>query len=368
MVDDWWPLLSACERKVLWLASWTIHHANHLRDNVDGLKVGGHQASSASVAAIMTALYFHTLRPADRVAVKPHAAPIYHAIQYLLGRQTPREAGRLPRLQRGAILSVAHQGQRRRRFLDRFGGLGRGADAVFLAGAGLCPRAWLGPRSPGRPHDRAPRRRRARRRQHLRGAARGLEAGRSQLLVDRRLQPAKPRRGGARRAVGALRKSIPQFRLGRGGAQIRLAAAGRFRRAGRRGAAALDRSLSEPALLGAGIPGRRRLAQAPDRRDRRSGTRFPADRFPQRRRTGAVDGQSRRSRSARHHRGFRRDRSRPAGLFHRLHDQGLRPAVRRPQGQSFRPDDARPDGNLPRGHEHPPRPRMGRVRGLARTA
>jgi pyruvate dehydrogenase E1 component len=72
----------------LWLASWTIHHANHERENVDGLKVGGHQASSASVASIMTALYFHTLRPADRVAVKPHAAPIYHAIQYLLGRQT----------------------------------------------------------------------------------------------------------------------------------------------------------------------------------------------------------------------------------------------------------------------------------------
>jgi pyruvate dehydrogenase E1 component len=81
-------ILSELERKVLWLASWTIHHANHLRDNADGLKVGGHQASSASVAAIMTALYLHTLRPADRVAVKPHAAPIYHAIQYLLGRQT----------------------------------------------------------------------------------------------------------------------------------------------------------------------------------------------------------------------------------------------------------------------------------------
>jgi pyruvate dehydrogenase E1 component len=81
-------VLSELERKVLWLASWTIHHANHLRDNGDGLKVGGHQASSASVATIMTALYFHTLRPQDRVAVKPHAAPIYHAIQYLLGRQT----------------------------------------------------------------------------------------------------------------------------------------------------------------------------------------------------------------------------------------------------------------------------------------
>src|ERR1700733_14088956 len=81
-------ILGELERKVLWLASWTIHHAKHLRDNVDGVKVGGHQPSSASLAAIMTALYFHTLRPADRVAVKPHAAPIYHAIQYLLGRQT----------------------------------------------------------------------------------------------------------------------------------------------------------------------------------------------------------------------------------------------------------------------------------------
>ncbi len=82
------PILAELERKVLWLATWTIHHANHLRGNDDGVKVGGHQASSASLATIMTALYFHTLRPADRVAVKPHAAPNFHAIQYLLGRQT----------------------------------------------------------------------------------------------------------------------------------------------------------------------------------------------------------------------------------------------------------------------------------------
>ena len=81
-------ILAELERKVLWLASWTIHHANHLRDNADGLKVGGHQASSASLVTIMTALYFRILRPQDRVAVKPHASPIYHAIQYLLGRQT----------------------------------------------------------------------------------------------------------------------------------------------------------------------------------------------------------------------------------------------------------------------------------------
>src|SRR6266568_233488 len=81
-------ILRELERKVLWLASWTIHHANHVRDTTDGLKVGGHQASSASLATIMTALYFAVLRPQDRVAVKPHASPVFHAIQYLLGHQT----------------------------------------------------------------------------------------------------------------------------------------------------------------------------------------------------------------------------------------------------------------------------------------
>src|SRR5512139_442761 len=81
-------VLGALEHKVLWLASWMIHNANHLRENSDGLKVGGHQASSASLATIMTALYFDVLRLQDRVAVKPHASPIFHAIQYLLGHQT----------------------------------------------------------------------------------------------------------------------------------------------------------------------------------------------------------------------------------------------------------------------------------------
>src|SRR5690348_18501762 len=80
-------LLKALERKVLWLSSWMIHNANHLRPSRDGLKVGGHQASSASVATLMTALYLDVLRPADRVAVKPHASPVYHAIEYLLERE-----------------------------------------------------------------------------------------------------------------------------------------------------------------------------------------------------------------------------------------------------------------------------------------
>jgi pyruvate dehydrogenase E1 component len=80
--------LRALEQKVLWLSVWMIHHANHLRGKRDGLKVGGHQASSASVVTLLTALYFEALRPWDRVAVKPHASPAYHAIQYLLGRQS----------------------------------------------------------------------------------------------------------------------------------------------------------------------------------------------------------------------------------------------------------------------------------------
>ncbi len=81
-------MLEALEKKVLWLASWIVHHANYVRPKQDSMKVGGHQASSASVATLMTALYFDVLEPEDRVAVKPHASPVFHAIQYLLGRQT----------------------------------------------------------------------------------------------------------------------------------------------------------------------------------------------------------------------------------------------------------------------------------------
>ncbi len=88
MPDSRLPFLAELEKKVLWLSTWTIHNANHLRDNDDGLKVGGHQASSASLVTILTALYFAVLRPEDRVAVKPHASPAFHAIQYLLGRQS----------------------------------------------------------------------------------------------------------------------------------------------------------------------------------------------------------------------------------------------------------------------------------------
>jgi pyruvate dehydrogenase E1 component len=81
-------VLKALEQKILWLSTWMIHNANHIRPNDDGLKIGGHQASSASLVSIMTALWFSVLNPEDRIAVKPHASPVYHAIQYLLGNRS----------------------------------------------------------------------------------------------------------------------------------------------------------------------------------------------------------------------------------------------------------------------------------------
>ena len=80
--------LRLLDDRLRWLSAWTIHNANHLRESSDGLKVGGHQASCASMTAIMAALYFHALGPNDKVAVKPHAGPVLHAIHYLLGTQS----------------------------------------------------------------------------------------------------------------------------------------------------------------------------------------------------------------------------------------------------------------------------------------
>jgi pyruvate dehydrogenase E1 component len=81
-------VLKDIEKKVSWLSAWMIHNANNIRQSEDGLKVGGHQASSASIISIMVVLYFKVLQSEDRVAVKPHAAPVFHSIQYLLGNQT----------------------------------------------------------------------------------------------------------------------------------------------------------------------------------------------------------------------------------------------------------------------------------------
>jgi pyruvate dehydrogenase E1 component len=80
--------IETLDARLRWLSSWIVHNANHLREKRDGLKVGGHQASCASMTAIMAALYFHALRPQDKVSVKPHAGPVLQAIHYLLGNQS----------------------------------------------------------------------------------------------------------------------------------------------------------------------------------------------------------------------------------------------------------------------------------------
>lgn len=68
------PNYRSADQKAFWLSNWMIHHANHIPPNIDGVKVGGYQASSASMAAIIAALYFGVLKSEDRIAVKPHAS------------------------------------------------------------------------------------------------------------------------------------------------------------------------------------------------------------------------------------------------------------------------------------------------------
>jgi pyruvate dehydrogenase E1 component len=78
-------VLNRIQQRILWLSTYMIHHANHVRPNSDSIKVGGHQASCASAVSVLTAYYFGAAERDDLIAIKPHAAPVYHAVQYLLG-------------------------------------------------------------------------------------------------------------------------------------------------------------------------------------------------------------------------------------------------------------------------------------------
>jgi pyruvate dehydrogenase E1 component len=91
MADAPIATLESIQKRVLWLSALMVHHANSARPNPDGTKVGGHQASSSSVVGLMTALYFHALRPGDIVATKAHASPVLYAIEYLRGRLTAEQ-------------------------------------------------------------------------------------------------------------------------------------------------------------------------------------------------------------------------------------------------------------------------------------
>jgi len=180
--------LAALERKCSGRKLGPSTNANHLRDHADGLKVGGHQESSASLATIMTALYFDVLRPQDRVAVKPHASPIFHAIQYLLGKQTQEK------LEAFRGYKGAQSYPSRTKDVDDVdfstGSVGLGvAQTLFSSLTQDYVRAMAGVSTGRKAHGGAGRRRRTRRGQYLRSAARRLETGSAQLLVGRRLQP-----------------------------------------------------------------------------------------------------------------------------------------------------------------------------------
>ncbi len=289
-------ILGELERKVLWLASWMIHHANHVRENVDGLKVGGHQASSASLATIMTALYFDVLRPEDRVAVKPHASPIFHAIQYLLGRQS-RE-----RLEAFRGYKGAQSYPSRTKDADDVdfstGSVGLGVaqtlfsslvqDYVRAHGWGLGRRegrmvALVGDAEldEGNIFEAM-----------LEGWKQGLRNCWWIVDYNRQSLDAVVREGLWQRFEELFRAFGWEVVILKYGALLR----GRLRGRRRRAAPRLDRQLSEPALFGAGVRRRRRLAQAASRRHRRRRRGAAADRTALRRRAGAADDQSRRPR------------------------------------------------------------------------
>ena len=341
--------LRELEKKILWLASWTIHNANHLRENSDGLKVGGHQASSASLATIMTALYLDVLKPADRVAVKPHASPIFHAIQYLLGKQT-RE-----RLETFRGYKGAQSYPSRTKDLDDVdfstGSVGLGvAQTLFSSLVQDYVRAhgWGTNRPEGRMvalvgdaeldegnvFEAV-----------LEGWKQGLRNCWWIIDYNRQSLDAVVREGLWERYEQLFKNfgwdvvilkygSLQQAAFKEpGGARLK------------EWIDSCPNSLYSALVFAGGAAWRKRLNDE-------IGDQGDVSRLIEKRSddgTCRADEQSRRPRSAVIARCFPQSRQRPADLLHRLHRQGLRPALRRPQGQPFRPDDAGADGNLSQG-------------------
>ncbi|MFI0791317.1 transketolase-like TK C-terminal-containing protein [Micromonospora rubida] len=142
-------VLDEIQRRVLWLATRIVDAANHDRDTGDGVKVGGHQASSASLVTAMTALWFAHLDAEDRVAVKPHASPVFHAVQYLLGNL---DRSYLPRLRaRGGLQSYPSRTKDPDGVDFSTGSVGLGAAAPLFAAV---TRRYVDAHFGERPHSR----------------------------------------------------------------------------------------------------------------------------------------------------------------------------------------------------------------------
>ena len=360
--------LDAIANRILWLAVRMIHEANHVRPSTDGIKVGGHQASSASVVSILTALYFRWLRAGDLVAIKPHASPAYHSLQYLLGNL---DASMLTRLREfGGLQSYPSRTKDPDPVDFSTGSVGLGAVApMFAALADRYLRLHFREidREPaGAPVRGAGRRRGARRGQRLGGDPRGGPGRARQRHDDRRPQPPEPGPGRARHPHPAGRGHVRGGRLARHRGEVRAPAPGTVRAPRRRGAPRADRRHGERGLPDPHPPAGSGAARAP------AGGRHPgASRRPRPERAGRPGrrpaGAHRRPRRARPGgagaglpRVRRRDDTADRDL--RLHDQGLAPAVRRRQPQPLGAPRRRPGRPARARPRDRPRRCLGRVR------
>ena len=331
-------ILRVVERRVLWLATAIVHHANRVRETRSGVKVGGHQASSASMVSLMTALWFSELRAEDRVSVKPHASPVLHAINYLLGRldqpylESLREFGGLQSYPSrtkdpdpvdystgsvgiGATAPVWSAIARRYLEYHRLEAPPMGRQIALLGDAELDEGAvWEAIADPvgraprrgalgGRPEPPVARPRRAGHR--LRPAGRDVRGGR---LAGDHGQVRPP----ARRPVRARRRRASCA-----------AASTRCRTRSTSGCCALDAAELRERLPGADARAREAGGRA---RRRRAARRLPRPRRPRPRQAD---------------RRLPRRRPRPADGGLRLHDQGLVAADRGPPGEPLGAADAR---------------------------
>ena len=355
--------LSALARKVLWLSSWTIHHANHIRPNVDGLKVGGHQASSASLATIMSALYFSVLRPQDRVAVKPHASPVFHAIQYLFGHQT-RE-----KLENFRGFKGAQSYPSRTKDVDDVdfstGSVGLGVAQTLFASLVqdyVKAHGWAKNRPEGRMIA-------------LVGDAEMDEGNIFEALLEgwkhglrntwwvvdynRQSLDAVVREGLWEKFESMFRNFGWDVVIVKYGRLMREAFAEPGGEALKKWIDACPNQLYAALCFQGGAAFRKHL------RDE-IGDQGPVTQLIERRSDDELlalmsnlGGHDMASMCE----AFELDRPRPSGLLHRLHHQRRRPAVPGPQGQPRRPDDGGADGEVARHAEYPPRSRVGQVRG-----
>jgi hypothetical protein len=356
-------VLQALESRVLWLAMLVVHHANRVRRTPSGVKVGGHQSSSASLVSIMTALWFHHLRAPDRISVKPHASPVLHAIEYLLGHLDARYLTTLREF--GGLQSYPSRLKDPVPADFSTGSVGDRGDGDDMVGARAPLRRRSLRRAAGRAPDRARGRRRAGRGRDLGGARGSGGAAPRRGAVDRGPQPpvARPRRAGHR--VRPHRGHVRGGRLARDHREVRPPVGGAVRASRRRRAAPADRRHEERGVPASAVLTGRRAAR-PSARRRALATRAGAARGRAGgRRAGGGGARPRwprpRAAARRLRRSGRRDRSAVGGL--RLHAEGVAAADARPSGQPLRVAVAAAVGG-PRGRAGGRRRRpVGRVRG-----